>query len=577
MGFLPPIIRFTPVRSRGAPALWARGELIDLERRLENRLEHRPAPTAAPFGRDRKILMRAIGILATLLVVAGLGGSCEGKVEHGKPCGESTVCEGICLVDMPGGICTSLCSVLPCPKGTTCLFIAGDHYCMPTCTQNSKCRTGYTCVLGVCRPPVGPGEACEEGTDCTSGICEGGICSTTCATQNECPDGLYCDVGAGHCVLDSCDAASGVCLRPCDLHEDCAEGTYCTETVTGELRCKVVPEVPPAAGTLGASCPFGGCESGLTCRTVGEGDPDAYCTRACTAEADCNPDMLCRDDGGSGSVCVRRAYCESCKFDGQCGFSNQRCVSSDPAVAPQEAYCSTSCDPALPRTCPLDTLCMEAQFCASTGTWVADCSWCEGQCGPMGAPVHQCFHHAGTCVGDGGLCDPCLHSGHCDEGACLSVFGPDNFGQESLSCTAPCGTGGTCPDGFWCIDVTGLGPQCVPRTGSCLEPSRGKEICAYCSSETISGIIGDCERGICLPTPNLSRCFDFCGTGYPDCPPYMVCKSVTEYGGDWDVCQPNDATPVDLENNCNHWQTCITECPEGPDSCSASAPSYCLP
>jgi hypothetical protein len=55
----------------------------------------------------------------------------------------------------------------------------------------------------------------------------------------------------------------------------------------------------------------------------------------------------------------------------------------------------------------------------------------------------------------------------------------------------------------------------------------------------------------------------------------MTCTTINEYGTTFDVCVPNDATPVDLDGDCTSWQNCVEECPTGPASCSANAPGYC--
>ena len=520
--------------------------------------------------------MKRVGLLVGLVAIVGLVAQCgEEKKGHGSACDEDTVCKGMCLLGMPGGLCTSVCTVLECPKGTECLWIAGDNYCLPSCAGNGDCRDGYECVLGVCRPPVETGMDCEEASDCQSELCEGGVCSTECTEQMDCPETLYCDETAGVCVLDDCDEVTGVCLRPCEGHEDCAEGTYCTviDEVTneaaGERRCKIIPDAP-APGTTGASCALEECATGYTCRGLGSavGDPDAYCTETCAADADCPPDMLCRADEGDDPVCVRRMFCEGCSFDGQCGFENQKCVSADPTVAAGAAgvaYCSTACDPEDEYTCPLDSTCAEAFYCDDTGSWVQDCQDCDGECGPVGITTYQCFHDYGACSGEGELCSPCLHSGECDTGLCLTGFSSSN-----RTCSAPCDGNNQCPDEYFCVQVTGHPNQCIPRTGSCTEPSGGRETCDFCSD-----IIADCVRGFCLPLGGLDRCLDECGAGLPDCPAYMTCTPINEYGTTFDVCVPNDATPVDLDGDCTFWQNCMEECPTGPASCSADAPSYC--
>jgi hypothetical protein len=89
---------------------------------------------------------------------------------------------------------------------------------------------GACIAIGACREGVGPegpevGAACDEALDCAAGsVClldpadfPGGMCSSPCKNQDECPEGSACvAVGNGQCVLG------------------CAEGAGCREG----LRCK---------------------------------------------------------------------------------------------------------------------------------------------------------------------------------------------------------------------------------------------------------------------------------------------------------------------------------------------------
>lgn len=65
-----------------------------------------------------------------------------------------------------------------CPAPTDCVIqplIGGSEtegYCSPACTLPAECTEGYT----------GPGET----------TCYGGTCVFTCATDDECPEGLSC-------------------------------------------------------------------------------------------------------------------------------------------------------------------------------------------------------------------------------------------------------------------------------------------------------------------------------------------------------------------------------------------------
>jgi hypothetical protein len=464
---------------------------------------------------------------------------------------------------MPDGLCTSYCTVLPCPTGTGCLTIAGGDWCLPECAENEECRAGYTCVFGLCRPPAGTAEGCEEDSDCASNVCEGGICSTECLAHTECPDGLYCDEGTGVCLLDDC--SSGICLRDCATHDDCAEGTYCTATATGGFFCAQIPE-EGGPGTLGHSCAVNDCVSPFQCMMRVADDPDGFCTTTCTADSDCRPDMVCRDSDNGNSYCFPRGFCEPCSFDGQCGFSVNRCVATSPAAEPGGAYCSTGCTPGV-GACPLDSTCKEAFLCEATNLWVDDCASCTGACTGGETPEYQCFHDYGTCRStDGALCTPCKHNGDCSEdGACLS-----GSGQENWVCSAPCDNDVACPDGFFCARVSGMDNQCVPRNGGCTKPSSGKDTCQYCTD-----LIEDCLRGWCIPPSSSSPtnfCFDECGAGFPDCPPYTECGiiHVDLYDYDFRVCVPT------LPSGCTPYDDCIEACPTGPESCSASAPAYCL-
>ncbi|MFH2010512.1 MAG: hypothetical protein ABI333_28185 [bacterium] len=502
------------------------------------------------------------------LLTAGLLllGCPEGKKSNGAACAETDVCESICLLGMPDGICTSVCTVFPCAEGEECLWIAGDNYCMPSCTTDNGCRTGYACVLGVCRPPAGPGIPCEEDTDCASGLCAGGLCSTDCTIHQDCPEGLYCDGGSGVCLADDC--SSGVCLRDCSNHDDCASGTYCAETASGELFCAPIPD-DGGPGTLGHSCAAEACAAGFDCYRRFDGDGDAFCTMECTASTDCAPGLVCRPDNSGTSYCLKRDFCKACSFDGQCGFDNQRCVSADPAVAAGDAYCSTACDPDESASCPKDADCLEASFCEDTGTWVADCAWCSGTCGPVGAAQYQCFHYSGACTGDGGLCSPCSHSGECAaDGHCLAIFDSTN-----TTCTAPC-NGNVCAAGYFCASIDGItAPQCVPRSGSCEEPSSDKDQCDYCSYYVDGDFnpFADCQTGLCVEvTTNNNYCYNMCSTGMDPCPAYTECNLVSEYGSNWNLCRPTGSL------SCNQFRQCIQHCPTGPTSCDGTAPANCV-
>ncbi len=539
-------------------------------------------------------------IVAMLLGALLWGTACSNPGEKvGAACDNKTSCDGVCLADLPGGMCTKSCAdTMTCSSGE-CTKIAGGYWCLPTCQDDQDCRQaeGYLCIGGVCRTPLGPGEVCNRPEDCSSQFscvqgycgapcandsgcpagtfcaeengtkgcipndCSSGVCTKPCSRHSDCGEGTYCG-GDGHCVVDECDD-QGVCNHPCETQTDCPTGTYCT-VVEGENHCVFVPE-DGGTGTLGHSCAINDCAAGYVCISSGNEDPNSYCTTTCDSDFDCGPRMVCREamdaQGQLVHYCLRRDFCEPCASDVQCGYNNEKCVAADPAVG-GDSYCATACNPSQSDTCPTDATCKEAFWCAATGKWVADCSWCSGECGQLGAQTYQCFKDYGACTGDGSLCAPCYHSGQCAaDGACLTSS------QTGVSyCSAPCDEHNRCPDEFFCADVTGLGPQCVPRTGSCSAPSGGRGSCMPCQS------LMDCISGSCVDVGGIQDCLPECTPGNQDeCGPYMECKPVTDiHHLDWNLC-----VPIAGVDTCTRWVRCDSHCPEGPATCDGSAPDYC--
>ena len=520
--------------------------------------------------------MKKLMCLAVAVGSLMIAGCSEGPKKNGSACETNTVCEGLCLLGMPDGLCTSVCfgDIIPCGSNEVCTWIVGDNYCLQSCVEDSSCRDGYVCLSGACRPPAEAGVECVKDTDCTSGLCSDGLCSGDCTTHADCPGAMYCDDpgdGSLACLRDDC--SSGICQRPCAGHDDCAEGTYCLESDSGDLLCALVPD-DDGPGTLGHSCAAQSCASGYDCVERFDGDMQAYCTKDCSSTAECGPGMICQGSTGN-QRCLKRSFCNTCAFDGQCGFSTEKCVSADTAVSPGEAYCSTNCDPddAQNPGCPPDSECLEASFCTDTNTWVADCAECSGTCGPMGAATYQCFHTAGSCSSGGGGCTPCADAGDCTSGVCVDVIGISLFNESNRICTEPC-VNDVCPVGFFCLPVDGQPDQCFPRSGECSEPSDGGTQCDYCDMFNSAGYnpFKGCDTGICAEDGSVERCFDGCDPGMPDCAAYTNCEidtlSLYQSGTGLMICVPT--LP------CSQWQQCITHCPTGPASCDGTAPAYCL-
>jgi hypothetical protein len=431
-----------------------------------------------------------------------------------------------------------------CPEGFTCGDLSGGRYCLQGCVADEGCRDGMICVVGQCRLAVGWDRPCEENADCESGICHEGRCNLECHAAGACPEGLSC-----------IDPGSGVPV------------------------CLVHNPPPSGPGTSGENCTFDECAADHICVSRTDrpaNDPNAYCSRSCGSELDCPADMTCRGtqlnfESDPILRCVPREYCERCSYDTQCGIEGDLCVSRDP-LRGAGRHCSRSCDPEREGTCPTDSTCREALWCAADRAWVADCEWCsdEEACGAAeDGPVHQCFHDYGACEGDGSeYCAPCYVDADCPEG------GICNFDQYTANnyCTMPCPEEEgvyRCPPEHSCFMIEGIDdPQCLPRQGSCSHPSGGITTCFVCEG------MGDCISGQCLPwnlTPGYPMvCWEDCPGGDADCPDFTVCHPLSDGSGNtFNLCGPPEGW------TCVRVQICQEECPDGPGECPSDARSEC--
>ncbi|MBN2724731.1 MAG: hypothetical protein JXR95_11730, partial [Deltaproteobacteria bacterium] len=446
----------------------------------------------------------------------------------GSACDETSNCQGVCNLALPDGMCVEACSnELPCGEGICVQYSDTLSYCMPECAANEECREGYTCLGGFCRPPTEMGSPCEEVEDCE-------------ASENV-------------------DCKEGICSIPCTSGDECGDAV-CALTDDGEYWCLPV-DFPVGDGTFGYPCAVVDCAEDFTCLGAGSDDAQSYCTKECTVQRDCPPDFICRDAGEGDSYCIKRATCEECDLDYQCGFQTDKCVLSDPSVSEGSKYCSVECDPDR-VSCPLDFTCMDAYFCPGMNAWVPDCTWCTtGDCEETPS-TNQCFHDYGACTGTGELCTPCRIDDDCTEGLCLEFREFDN-----KVCSRDCSDTGSCPDGFACYDFGSVGAYCMPRTESCTDPSGDQEMCEGC------GDYSDCLRGDCIPltgsTDDPTFCLNNCSTN-EDCPDYSVCDTISYYGYTFHVCVPE--TGIDT---CEDFINCSTACPNGPTDCP-DGPAYCV-
>ncbi|MFO0746838.1 MAG: hypothetical protein U1F43_14375 [Myxococcota bacterium] len=92
--------------------------------------------------------MMSRALLLAAFVVAGLGQACTAIV--GDSCTTQTDCGAsmFCERSMPDGYCTlEGCTARACPDEGVCIeFDPDTSFCMASCSSNSDCRDGYTCV-----------------------------------------------------------------------------------------------------------------------------------------------------------------------------------------------------------------------------------------------------------------------------------------------------------------------------------------------------------------------------------------------------------------------------------------------
>ena len=352
-----------------------------------------------------------------------------------------------------------------------CQFCSADHRCLERCTTQADCVDGSVCnaALGACelprdRPADFLSPCSSDCAFCTptldSQFAPASICTISCASDDDCPDGFDCRAGAfgGPDICGVGDKGAG---NPADFF-DCFSPQIGSAIVTvaggGRNLCSDI---------CFADAP-GACPHGFTC-----GEADCTCTAPTNFgcfEFTCGPDdrpgvfdvndfqfPVCLPDPGWADVCTGDLECQLgdyCK-GGHCALDDR-----------------DGCD--VCKTCGADTDCVGRGRCIGLrDDGVGECAWacddtdpCPGDsvCRHIASQFGQlavCLSPHGDDTQEPGRCDPsysctvacrddvpCPTGQACDAGTCKPAAPPpDDTGPPGVSgggCSA-CNAGGVDP------------------------------------------------------------------------------------------------------------------------------------
>lgn len=398
------------------------------------------------------------------------------------------------------------------------------------------------------------GAICQQTEDCASGICvrlgeASGICSTTCATDGDCPqaDNWGCLAGANTSLL--------VCgCRRLAKHEVCGDGidNDCDAKVDDCRVCDgvgVPDDDHENCGACGNACRAEQqCTDGACVCPAGTTDCGHDCVDTSTSVSDCG---ACGNTCGVGETCTA-GTCR-CRTEGESSCPAVGCV----ALTTDVNNCG-SCG----NDCTLGRVCADGKcgcpeqgapdFCDATGcvNLVTDAKNC-GKCGQECGAGLTCIDGACACPEGKKQCD----------GICVATQTDDtNCGE----CGQACGAGQTCVEGACGCDAAGYtlcGGECVNQArdvahcGSCARACAAGEVCTggRCACESLLY----CNEN-CMTETDTSNC-GACGRA---CSPSQVCSAGSC------VCQGFGLSPcgnscVDLSSDESNCGGCLNACRSG--------------
>ncbi len=293
----------------------------------------------------------------------------------------------------------------------------------------------------------------------------------------------------------------GTCVAKCDASR-CLPGNVCfenacTPTCTSHLQCaKYVESCLPVEDDsgeqvnlcqevpfmeVGDPCPFGNECADFCLGNKGQGDPNAYCTVACSGDTDCPAGYECGWARDPREVCGTQ-------------------IGTSPECGPGIAPCVPEEQVTLANGLKMGALCLQKQVCVKKDACAAcetdvDCSWapnlkcaqildgkrCLAECSKNSDCLQDKTCSAGYCVP---YADTCTHGGYC--GPCRSdVDCPadmicDTFHGGERACAHP-------PSIGHCGGALGPCPaKANGQPGACLGPY-SQAPSGYCSASIVEG------------------------------------------------------------------------------------------
>ncbi|GEM_PF-3039842 len=383
-----------------------------------------------------------------------------------------------------GGQCSSKND---CVSGLECVPLnATLSLCSKQClVSGTSCGSAFFCAKaqssgnqGWCLPltakwdgvPKKAAEPCLLSYHCKSNYCHHSFCRDTCAPSKP---ALKCDLDKENC--QSIPGKSfGVCVpKP-------GSGGPGPKKKTGD-ECYAPEE----------------CDSNI-CMKENAKATAAYCRATCTGPGTCDANFKCVDQGGGYQGCLPGQ--ETYPTGATCKLGKE-CVSGQCVIDGGKQFCTQTCKPTDPLTCP-----------------------CGMECHDKGKGP-QCFHGKPVaCLGAG---DPCTAGSQCKSGLCP-------VGVCLADCDVVAGPVG-CP----AAEAGCLRLQTGKRKGRCSKPG-SKPIGEVCAEDV------ECATLLCAADPDVGggkRCIQPCAGKDGSCGTGLYCHSL---GGEIGVCAK---TPVTNGNN----------------------------